>query len=78
MNLTMKEQAVLDSLRQVYEGVFIRDGQSWGNCYLDNAYVEGLTPRGFAAVLGSLQKKGLYRADPFDAYFGDVKLEVNR
>ena len=76
MNLTRREGEVLEALRNNYEGCVSGEaGDEWGTVYLDNAHVHGIGPRAFAAILGSLTKKGLYRADPFDDYFGAVLLD---
>jgi hypothetical protein len=61
-NLTANETNVLNCLWANEEG--------GGTVYLDNVNKQGLCPKGFAAVLGSLTQKGLYR--PLDGFFGEV------
>lgn len=62
--MTNNETKVLAALRKEAES---DDGNGFWTVYLDNARLSGLipsdclSPKSFAAVLGSLNKKGLYR-----------------
>ena len=74
MNLTQDEHVALTALRTEAES---DNGNGWWDCYLDNAKPNDWTPRKWAAVLGSLTKKGLYRdiQDPdFKGIWGSVKM----
>lgn len=70
--LTENEATALESLRRNREG---RQDTGWCTVYLDNAKPAAWTGNQWAAVLGSLERKGLYRVD--DGYaWGDVYVPV--
>lgn len=73
-NLTELETQMLLAMRQNYEGVL---GNGWVGVYLDNANVEGVSPKQKAGLLSNLQQKGLYRHDDgeYRGVWGSVKLE---
>lgn len=63
-NLTPAESEALESLRTNCEATAVieTDGAEWRDVYLDNARPAGWeNARSWAAILGSLQKKGVYR-----------------
>lgn len=56
-----------------YPHVEVKDGDGWGEVYLDNARPDGMSDKSFRSCLASLSKLNLYR--PIDGYaFGKVKL----
>lgn len=62
-NLTPAEVEALEALRTNCEATSVieANGTEWRDVYLDNAKPAGRDGHAWAAVLGSLQKKGLYR-----------------
>lgn len=75
MENTFDERSALQWLREEAES---NDGDGWWTVYLDNAKPKGWEGRKWAAILGSLKKKGLYREidDPdFRGTFGQIKME---
>jgi hypothetical protein len=69
--LTKNEELVLRALRTEAES---DDGNGYWTVYLDNARPAGMSVHGFAATLGSLKNKGLYRE--VDGYaWGQVKMQ---
>jgi hypothetical protein len=72
MNLTTLESQIYTALCNNTEGC---NNDGWMTVYLDNARPSDVTARQFASILGSLQKKGLYRSDS-DDFFGKVRIEV--
>jgi DNA-binding transcriptional ArsR family regulator len=75
MTLSPINTAILKDLRESYESTVTEDdGSRWGSVYLDNARVEGMSPRSFAGHLSALEKAGLYKSQD-DNFFGLVRLE---
>lgn len=69
--MTADETTALANLRKEAES---DNGDGWWDCYIDNARPDGWSGKKWAAVLGSLKKKGLYRE--VDGYaWGSVKME---
>lgn len=67
--LTAKETEVYECLKMAAES---NHGDGWSQVYLDNARPPSMPNRTFSALLGNLEKKGLYRSQGDDC-FGDVK-----
>lgn len=73
-DLTAKETTALEALRRSAEGntTLDSDGTTWYEIYLDNAKPFEWDGKTWAGVLGSLEKKGLYRT--IDNYaWGEVR-----
>jgi len=68
---TSPSDSVLASLRANVEGRMTRNGQEWGQVYLDNAKPDGMNRHQFAGYLSALTERGLYKAQGDDC-FGDV------
>ena len=68
MTLTALETTILTALRNEAEGL---NENGWESVYLDNARPDDLSAHQFAAILGNLEKKGLYRSLG-DDFFGLV------
>lgn len=77
--MTQLETQALESLRAHVEGSpIVKGGQTWREVYLDNAKPSDWTGATWAGVLGSLAKKGLFKADGdsgFQGAFGRVLSE---
>ena len=71
-NRTIK---VLEALRENCEQcVTDEHGNKWGQVYLDNARIAGMTDRQFAGHLSELSKRNLYRVIDGE-FFGEVLME---
>jgi hypothetical protein len=68
VKLTELEAKIYNSLLDNYEGAEVN---GWALVYLDNARPSNINARQFAAILSSLQQKGLYQSRG-DNFFGDV------
>lgn len=73
-DLTAKETIALESLRRNMDSstTLDSDGTTWHDVYLDNAKPFGWDGKTWSGVLGSLEKKGLYRVVDGFAW-GEVK-----
>jgi hypothetical protein len=68
MTLTALETTILTALRNEAEGM---NNNGWVSVYLDNARPDDVSAHQFAAILGNLKQKGLYRSQG-DDFFGLV------
>jgi hypothetical protein len=68
MTLTALETTILTALRNNTEG---SNENGWMSVYLDNARPSNVSAHQFAAILGNLKQKGLYRSQG-DDFFGLV------
>lgn len=73
MKFTEREEKLLAELRKMSEGCEdLEEGNVWREVYLDNVSLRTEDPRAFAALTGSLTKKGYYR--PIDEAFANVRM----
>jgi hypothetical protein len=67
-NLTALETKVYNAMLESCE---YEIGDGWAQIYLDNARPDDINARQFAAILSSLEQKGLYKSQG-DNFFGLV------